>query len=227
MCSSSNTKNWSPWAARTSCRSRGRVSDHRPDALAAAVPEDVIDDRDDVREALAGPGAGGEHVREPGAGDPDRLRLVPVEPERPAVRVGPGLHPEHVPALGVEDPGGDQVVDPVARLERRVVLDQRLGPEHAGFELVLDEPAEPRLADGEEAAGVPGVVVDEAAAEVEDVHRRSVIVPARLQAARAAHCSAVLNEGALYPTRYPDDPQLVSTASRAGTEAHGVSGGVG
>lgn len=149
------------------------VDDDRADALAAAHPQDVVHDRDDVRQALARPGPRREHVREPGPGDADRLGLVAVEAEPPPDRVGLGLDAEHVTAVGVQDAGRNQVVDRLARLERGVELDEGFGPEDARVELLVHEPAEGRLQDGDEAAGVGGVVPDHAPAEVEDVQGRA------------------------------------------------------
>jgi hypothetical protein len=95
---------------------------------------------------------------------------VAVEPERTAAGVRLGLDPKDPPAFGVKEPRLDQLVDPLPRLEGGVELDQRLGPEQPGVELVVHEHADPRIADADERPDVRAVVVDETPAELEDVH---------------------------------------------------------
>ena len=72
-----------------------RVDDDRLDArLVGAVRlgfEDLVNDRDDVRQALTGPGAGGEDVALPRVRGLDGLLLVPVE-----AQFLPVLQPEDV-----------------------------------------------------------------------------------------------------------------------------------
>ena len=59
-----------------------RVDDDRLDPRARPVTQHVVDDRDDVGEALARAGAGRQHVVRAGARDLDRLALVAVQPQR-------------------------------------------------------------------------------------------------------------------------------------------------
>ena len=56
-----------------------RVDDDRLDALARPGPQDVVDDRDDVAEALARTGAGREHVVAVVACCSDRIDLVAMQ----------------------------------------------------------------------------------------------------------------------------------------------------
>ena len=58
-----------------------RVDDDGLYTPAGTPSQDVVDDRDDVGEALARARAGGEDVVVPCAGSPDRLGLVAVKPE--------------------------------------------------------------------------------------------------------------------------------------------------
>jgi len=55
-------------------------------------------------------------------------------------------------------------------VSRGVELDERLRPEDARVQLILDKTSDVRVADLEKAPGIGGVVVDQAAAEVENVH---------------------------------------------------------
>ena len=64
------------------------VDDDGLNALAGAVAQDVVDDRNDVAEAFARARPGGEDVVGSRAGDPDRLVLMPVERHRQAGVVG-------------------------------------------------------------------------------------------------------------------------------------------
>jgi hypothetical protein len=73
-------------------------------------------------------------------------------------------------ALGMEHTRADELVDPAARLERRVELDERLRPEVVGVEVPIDKRAGVRLLDRDEPADVPTVLFDQPLAEREDVH---------------------------------------------------------
>jgi hypothetical protein len=76
---------------------------------------------------------------------------------------------EDLLAPGLEEPVADGVADIAAGLERRVELDDRLGPEESFPQLLLDVRINPGVADVDEAAREVRVVIDEALAKVEDV----------------------------------------------------------
>ena len=152
-----------------------RVDDDGPDAAAGAAPEHLVHDRHDVGEALAGAGAGGQHVGAALLRLQDRVALVQVEEELPAavvvVALALGLvDPEDPRTLRVEGALADQVVDRAAGPERRVELEERLRPEALALENAVDESPDPRVADLDEAPDVVPVVGDEISSQVEDVH---------------------------------------------------------
>jgi hypothetical protein len=146
------------------------VDDDRLDALPAAAAEDVVHGRHDVGQRLAAARPGSEDVGQTRPGHANGLGLVAVEAEGVARGIGPRLTAEDAAALRVQLASGDQLVDRLPGLEGRVQLDQRLGPQHPFVELTVDEVVKPGLVDVNEATGVAGVVVNEPAAEVEDVH---------------------------------------------------------
>jgi hypothetical protein len=147
-----------------------RVDDDRLDAGRPRRAQHVVDDRHDVREALARAGAGGQHVAGAAAGRAEALDLVAVEAHGTGRdTIGPAVRKD-VAAGGVQLTGGDQLVERVARLEGRADLQQRLRPQPPAFELSVDVRADPHVADREEAPHVAGVVVDDSTAKIEDVH---------------------------------------------------------
>src|SRR5581483_8522257 len=77
---------------------------------------------------------------------------------------------EDAPALGVQRSLLDEPVDGPPGLERRVQLDERVGPEEAVGQVLVHEAADTRIGDVEKAARVLGVVLDQPLAKVEDVH---------------------------------------------------------
>ncbi len=81
------------------------------------------------------------------------------------------LDSENVAAFRVEYPCSNEFVDPFTWLERWIELDERFRPEDASLKLCRDKLAKIRFANGDEAAGIRGVVVDQLAAKVENVHR--------------------------------------------------------
>ncbi|MGH2920924.1 MAG: hypothetical protein ACRDKU_02525 [Gaiellaceae bacterium] len=93
-----------------------------------------------------------------------------VEAKRATVVVAVGLDPEDSPALPVDDGRVDELIDPLARLEGRVELNNRIRPEQTGLELALDRLPDPLVPDGNERSRVIGVVADQALAKLEDVH---------------------------------------------------------
>src|SRR5207247_370555 len=102
--------------------------------------------------------------------------LVAVQAELPSR----GLQLEDARALRMQNAVRDQFVDPVTGLERRVYLDQRLGPEQAVTERALDVIADPRIRDLKEAPRVRGVVLDQLLPEIEDVHRGASLAEVRM-----------------------------------------------
>ena len=83
-----------------------RIDDDRLDAAAAgALAQDRVDDRHDVREALARSGAGREDVRRARPAGLDRIGLMTVQPQGGPGVVGPFLaFAEDAAALVVERP---------------------------------------------------------------------------------------------------------------------------
>ena len=95
---------------------------------------------------------------------------MPVQAQGPPIAVEVRLDAEDLPAAGVEDALVDQLVDRAAGLERRVELDQRLGPEQTRVEFRLHLGVDHRVADLDEAADVGGVGGEQFLAQLEDVH---------------------------------------------------------
>ena len=81
-----------------------------------------------------------------------------------------------MPAFGVQHIGCYKVVDAIAGLEGWIELDEWFRPEYAGLKLLANEIAESRFANSNEAAGVGGVVINQLATEVENVHRAVLIL---------------------------------------------------
>jgi hypothetical protein len=77
---------------------------------------------------------------------------------------------ENVLAFGIEHALAYQSLHAVARLERRVQLDQRLGPQRPGRDALVHMPPGAPVADLQEALRVFGVVADEAIAQAKGIH---------------------------------------------------------
>src|ERR1700682_3380372 len=67
---------------------------------------------------------------------------------------------------------GDEIIDPLPRLERRIQLDQRIGPKNAVPKGAVDDVGDARLANRDKTTHVRAVVIDQAAAVAEDIHAR-------------------------------------------------------
>ena len=147
-----------------------RVDDDRLDSLAGAVPKHVVDDRDDVAQALSGASPGGEDVVCPRAGDADRLVLMLVEPHREAGAIGGLSGPEDLGARPMEQPLADEIVDRPPRLKRGVQLHQRRGPQHTTAEGPVDHLLDTFIGDIDERPHEGVVIADEPVAHLEDVH---------------------------------------------------------
>jgi hypothetical protein len=129
------------------------------------MSEDPIDDRDDVGEALAGPCPSRQDVVGVGPCGLDGVGLVSVQSKRAAVFDFPSrqerLGTEDALALRVQELALNEFVDGAARLERRVQLDQRLGPEQALAEFSIDVLADSLVGDADEALRILAVIVDQ------------------------------------------------------------------
>ena len=79
---------------------------------------------------------------------------------RPAGSDSDFAGPKDPPALVVQDPVVDQLIDEAAGLERRVELERRVRPQQALVKLGLHMLGDPRIADREEALGVATVVAN-------------------------------------------------------------------
>ncbi len=147
------------------------IDDDRLDAsVTGRAAQDGVDDRDDVGEALARTGPGGQDVGPTGRRHFDGVCLMAVQAERLALAralvLGP---PEDPAALGVQLPAVDQLIDPGAGLEGGVELEPRLGPQQPLLELLFHILLDPLVTDRQEALGVGAVVRDQAVAQGEDV----------------------------------------------------------
>src|SRR5438874_1616440 len=77
---------------------------------------------------------------------------------------------EGLPRFGVELAGCDQLLDRLARFERRAELKQWIRPEVTFGERGIDELANAQITDREEAADVIGVLADYSLAKIEYIH---------------------------------------------------------
>ena len=151
-----------------------RINDDRRYAAPWFFSQDVVNNRDDVRQALSRTGAGRQDVIASAAGNADGFLLVSMQSQRLAEIVELGLlDAENLAAGFMQDAFVDQLVDGSAGLERRVELNERLGPEQSGIEFFLDLRVDPGIPDLDEAADVVGVGVDEFAPKIKDVHGSS------------------------------------------------------
>src|SRR5262249_31321814 len=130
-----------------------------------------VDDRHQVRQALARPGSGRQHVAIAAAGHLDRFPLMLVQPQglRAGVAAVP-LDPEDPLALGIEGAAGHQLVDATTRREVRIERQPRvrpLVPESGQPGYMRSDPV---ISDVYEARRELAVVRDELIAHTKDVH---------------------------------------------------------
>src|SRR4051812_25055303 len=150
-----------------------RIDDDCLDSAApASLAEHVVDDRHDVGEALARAGACREDVVLALLRGADCVRLVAVEAQRVtrAIELSRLVDPEDLAAFLVEQPLRNELIDQPARLERRVELQWRIGPQESRIELRLDMSANSVVLDRQEGPRVFAVVTDQLISESEDVH---------------------------------------------------------
>src|SRR5262249_47665303 len=102
--------------------------------------------------------------------DLDRLLLMAVEAERRAEPGGVLAAAEDPAALLREHSAGHQHFYGLARLERGIELDERVGPEASLPELLLHVAGGPRILDLDKAADVVVILLDHLIAQPEDVH---------------------------------------------------------
>ncbi len=148
-----------------------RVDDDRLNPSPRPVPQDVVHDRHDVGQTLAGARTTGQHIGPALLRLEDGLALMLVQHERLARVVGVRLvDPEDAPAVGMQHPLSDQLIDRPAGQERGVKLQQRLRPECSRRESVIHESIDLGIANPDKASRVALVVRDEPCTEVKYVH---------------------------------------------------------
>ncbi len=126
------------------------------------MAEDVVDDRQQVGEALAGAGAGAHQVGLAALGDPQGLVLVLVEAHALAEEAG---------RVGVDDALLCQFAQGGAGLVGGVQLQHRLRPQLAPGQLLIDESADARVEHVDERFQVVAVAVHHLVAQFKDVDR--------------------------------------------------------
>ena len=142
-----------------------RVDDDGLDASPATAAQDGVHDGHHVGEGLAASCPGGQDVGVAAARDADGLALVAVETKGTARALRVGLDAEDLAAFRMENAFSDEIVNRCARLEGRVELDERLGPQYPCPQLLVHEGVQPGLADLDEAARVGRIVLDHLATE--------------------------------------------------------------
>ena len=133
----------------------------------------MVNDRDDVGKTFPGACSGGQDVVRAASCVANRFFLVFVKTQGASAVISRVILvlPEDPGAGFVEDLGVDEVLDPCSGFKGRIKLDERLGPEDAGIEALIDVPTEILVLDVDESPDVLGVVFDEAVSELENVHR--------------------------------------------------------
>ena len=129
----------------------------------------MIDDRNDIRQAFAGPRASSENVVPAGTRPANRIGLVLIEPKDLAVALVFASTKDPA-AFGVEHSLGHQVVTRSCVLKRRIELDQRVRPEATLIKTGRDEAIDAFVPNSNEAANVGGIVVDQPFAKFKYVH---------------------------------------------------------
>src|SRR5262249_6026376 len=100
----------------------------------------------------------------------DGFCLMLVQLKRPSAPFRSLAYPEDATALGVKNALSDQLLYAASGLKRRVKLNERLRPEQALPETLIDGLLYLLVTDLDETRNVGGVVLDEPIAEFEDVH---------------------------------------------------------
>ena len=104
------------------------------------------------------------------SGYADGISLVAMKPHAFALRSFSFADSEDLPALLVQQPLVDQVVDPSPGLECRVELNQWLGPKEPFSQAGIDILPDFLIADIDEARDVRAVIVDNPSAQIKNVH---------------------------------------------------------
>ena len=135
--------------------------------------QDIVHDGDNVGQTLPRPRARGQHVIVPRLGGPDGIGLMLVEAHGRPDRVFLALaRPENLSALLMKELVIHQILHVPAPGKGRIELGQRVRPEQAAAEFGRDLVVDTLITDFDEALDVGGVIVDDAVAEIEDIHGR-------------------------------------------------------
>jgi hypothetical protein len=113
----------------------------------------MIDDGNDVRQALAGSGASCEDVVPAGSRPANRISLVLIESKCFAFAFVLTC-PKNPRAFGMQDCLGNQIIDRARVLKRRVELDQRVRPEAALIKTGGDKRIDALVSNSDEASDI-------------------------------------------------------------------------
>jgi hypothetical protein len=124
------------------------------------VFEHVVDNRHEVRQALARSGAGGDKVRLVLSSGGDCFSLVLVEAD---------VKPEEARSLLPNHAFGSELGERIGGLVSRIELEHGIGPEFAPSQHVLDEKFNALIADVDETFHVPAIFADYMITQAENV----------------------------------------------------------
>jgi hypothetical protein len=148
------------------------------DAVAAADLKDVVDDGNEVGEALTGTSAGGQDVINTLLGAVNRLLLVPMKPEWGTQRAFNCLPtPEDLSARSMETLLVNQLIDRWPLDKGRVELNQGLRPQESAIQTRGDELFNIGVPHLQEPLYICAVVPDEVFTVLKDVHVMSFADP--------------------------------------------------
>ena len=144
-----------------------RIDEQRPHRMPLRfVAEDGVEDRHQVGEALARPGAGRYNIRFAAQGDVDGLPLMPEEPQVLAEEPG---------RVGLQHPLARQLPQGAVHLEGRVELEDRLRPESPLVQLPVDVVADPPVEHPHEAADIFLILRNHLLTKLEDIQRHGLL----------------------------------------------------
>jgi hypothetical protein len=134
----------------------------------------VVNDGDDIGEALARPGAGTKDVVLSGPREMDGFLLVQVQIQGQTDSAGIPLVPtKNAAALGMDRATINELLDRCASLKRRIDLDQRVAPEKTRRKGLFNFLLNLRVGNADETLDILGVVANHVVAELEYLHRKS------------------------------------------------------
>ncbi len=140
------------------------------------MAQQIIDDGNDIREALPRTRTRGQHIARPAPRNANRLGLVPVQAQRASLLILRLVFAKNPRAFPVQRAPRHQLINGFTRRKQRVELNEGIRPEHTLLQLSFNKVVNVGIANLDKALDIRSIITNQPVAELKNIHTTTTLM---------------------------------------------------